>query len=183
MNEGAGRGIVLIAVAVLIGAVLLGQGLDDSVSTARSDSGSAPTETTQPTDDTSGDDAVASPVDPSSIVVLVANGSEVSGAAGAVTDQLAALGYQVLPATDATASTPLDTVYYATSPDTMAQAQQVASDLGLPDTSVLPYEGPEAALADMALAQVLVVLGSSPGMLATGAGTGDTVPTDTTLPG
>ena len=52
----------------------------------------------------------------------------------------------------------------------------MAADLGLAETSVLPYPA-EGAPADIGLAQVLVVLGSSPGMLATsGAAATTTVP-------
>jgi LytR cell envelope-related transcriptional attenuator len=167
MNEGAGRGFILIAVAVLIGAVLLGKGLDDSVSTASNDDGSSPSNTTAAPDDT-GDDSVASPVAPAEINVVVANGSGVSGAAGAVAETLAGLGYVNPLAIDTIAGsdTPLDTVYYATQPDSSAQAEQVASDLGLPPGSVQPYPA-EGAPADIGLAQVLVVLGSAPGMLST----------------
>ena len=177
MNEGAGRGFILIAIAVLVGAVLLGKGLDDTSPRVSTDDG-ASSDTTAPANDEEGTgDTVSSPVDPTSINVVVANGSGVSGAAGAVSEQLAALGYPAPLATDAfaEADTPLDTVYYATNPDSSAQAQQVAADLGLPDSSVLPYPAEGAtppAPADIGLAQVLVVLGSSPNMLATsGAGT------------
>ena len=181
MNEGAGRGIILIAIAVLVGVVLLGKGLDDSTPRVSTDESSA-SDTDDSSDDEGGEgegtgDTVSSPVDPSTINVVVANGSGVSGAAGQISESLAALGYPPPLATDAfaEADTPLDTVYYATNPDSSAQAQQVAADLGLPDSSVLPYPAEGAtppAPADIGLAQVLVVLGSSPNMLATsGAGT------------
>jgi hypothetical protein len=171
MNEGAGRGFVLIAIAVLVGAVLLGKGLDDSSPRVSTDDGSSSgSDTTEPTgDDQSTGDTISSPVDPTSINVVVANGSGVSGAAGAVSETLAGLGYPPPIATDAfaEADTPLDTVYFATNPDSSAQAQQVATDLGLDESAVLPYPA-TGAPADIGLAQVLVVLGSSPGMLATG---------------
>jgi hypothetical protein len=172
MNEGAGRGFILIAVAVLIGAVLLGKGLDDTVSTASSEDGSSPSDTTEPADETD-DSSVASPVAPEEINVVVANGAGVPEAAGTVASTLAALGYRDPLAIDTAAGsdTPLDTVYYATSPDSSAQAEQVASDLGLSPESVLPYPTDGTAPADIGLAQVLVVLGSSPGMLATGTAT------------
>jgi hypothetical protein len=179
MNEGAGRGFLLIAVAVLVGAVLLGKGLDDtSPRVSTDDGGGGASDTTEPADGEDGTgDTLSSPVDPSTINVVVANGSGVSGAAGAVAEQLAALGYPTPIATDAFADsdTPLDTIYYATAVDSSAQASQVAADLGLPESSVLPYP-PEGAPADIGLAQVLVVLGSSPNMLAT-SGAGATTPT------
>jgi hypothetical protein len=169
---------------VLIGVVLLGKGLDDTTSTASQDDGSAVDDSgdgsgDNPTDDTT--DSVGSPISPSEINVIVANGSGVADAAAAVSATLTGLGYTPLPPTNTTvdtSATPLDTVYYATSPDTQAQAQVVADDLGLADGVVQPYPGPDAGPAPMGLAQVLVVLGSSPNMLATsGAAT-----TDTTLP-
>lgn len=173
MNEGAFRGIVLVAIAVVIGLILLSSGLDDTVSTARDDSSSSSNGSSGGNGDEETDDtgSVASPVDPSSINVIVANGAGVEGAAATVTAQLTALGYTPLPATNTTvdsAETPLDTIYYATSPNTQAQAEQVASDLGLPDSALQPYPtDPATAPAPMGLAQVLVVLGSSAGQLAT----------------
>jgi hypothetical protein len=182
MNEGAGRGFILIAVAVLIGAVLLGKGLDDTVSTASNEDGSAVTDDdgTGPSDTTT-PDSVDSPLSPSSINVLVANGSGVSGAAGSISDRLATAGYMMFPPTDTTTAsteTPLDTVYFAQSPNTQAQAIQVATELGLSESAVQPYTDAETVHADMALAQVLVVLGSAPNMLAT---SGATTSTPTTV--
>ncbi len=78
-----------------------------------------------------------------------------------------------LPPTNTTvepSETPLDTVYFAANPNTQPQALQVAADLGLAESSVLAFTDPETAHVDMGLAQVLVMLGSSPGMLATGDG-------------
>jgi hypothetical protein len=58
----------------------------------------------------------------------------------------------------------------------VAQAEQVANDLGLATTSLLPYPTDGTAPADIGLGQVLVVLGSAPGMLAT-SGTATSTPT------
>ncbi len=112
---------------------------------------------------------------------MVANGSGVSGAAGAVTEMLVAVGYNPGAPTDTnvpTSETALDTVYYITTPESFeAQAQQVAADLGLPAESVLEMPATlPVAPEDLGLAAVLVVLGSSPGGLATTA-TGATVTT------
>jgi hypothetical protein len=184
VNDGAVRGFVLIAVAVLIGAILLGKGLDDTVSTASSDGGSSSDESadtggTGGTDDEgTGDDSVGSPLAPSEINVIVANGSGVADAAAAVSTVLTGLGYTPLPPTNTvvdTTETPLDTVYFATNPNTQPQAEQVASDLGLPASSVLAIPAADAAPAPMGLAQVLVVLGSAEGGLAFAtSGTGTT---------
>jgi hypothetical protein len=182
VNEGAFRGIVLVAIAVVIGLILLSSGLDDTVSTARVDDSSASTDGDDEAnqDDESEDNgSVDSPVAPSSINVIVANGAGVDGAAATISATLTGLQYNVLEPTNTTvepAETPLDTVYYQTSPNTQAQAEQVAEDLALPASVVLPFD-PATAPAQIGLAQVLVVLGSSPGQLATGSATGTSTPT------
>jgi len=160
---------VLVVIALVIGvvaglALTSGDDVDDDVTADDPD----------PTDDqdTSASDPVDSVVSPSDIPVVVANGSGVAGAAGAVTDVLVGLGYPPGAPTDtnvSTSETPLDTVYYVTSPESFeVHAQQVAVDLGLPVESVLPMPTPPPVAPEgLGLAGVLVVLGSSPGGLAT----------------
>ena len=87
---------------------------------------------------------------------------------------LVAVGYNPGAPTDTnvpTSETALDTVYYITTPESFeAQAQQVAADLGLPAESVLEMPATlPVAPEDLGLAACLVVLGSSPGGLATTA--------------
>ena len=136
-----------------IGLILLGSGLDDTSSTARvdaSDSSGDDNGSSDDPDDGSGDDAVGSPLSPSEINVIVANGAGVEGAAATISATLTDLGYVPLPATNTvvpTSETPLDTVYYATSPNTQAQAEQVAEDLGISPSAVLAYPGQETAPA------------------------------------
>ena len=173
MNEGAFRGIVLVAIAVVIGLILLGSGLDDTVSTATVDAGATADDddSGDASEDPSDDTSVGSPVAPSEINVIVANGAGVDGAAGSVSAQLTSLGYTPLEPTNTLvdpSETPLDSVYYQTSPNTQAQAEQVAEDLGVSPSAVLPYPA-EGAPAEIGLAQVLVVLGSSANQLATSA--------------
>jgi hypothetical protein len=125
--------------------------------------------------------AAETPTTPSAINVVVANGSGVAGVASLVSNRLTELGYTPLPPTNTTvdtSATPLDTVYFSTNPNTTAQARVVAEDLGLSEAAVLPYPGVEAAPVDMGLAQVLVVLGSAPGQLASNTSVNST----TTLP-
>lgn len=188
MNEGAGRGIFVVAVAVVIGMILLASGLDDSapVSVRTSD------ETTDTAASSNGDDGSTvetvpstEGVDPANVPVVVANGSGVEGAAGAVTEQLSALGYNPGAAVDVSpdaGETLLDTVYYVTAPTSFeAQALKVAEDLGLGPDAVMPIPTPPPA--DIGLAAVLVVLGSQPAGLAELATTGATTATTaTTLP-
>lgn len=183
MNEGAFRGILLVGVAVVIGLLLLSSGLDDTSPVTIRDEGdqSATDNIASDTSDPSTQETVVpSDIEPSTIPVVVANGSGVSGAAGSVTEVLIAAGYQPGDPTDTTvpvSETPLDTVYYVTTPTSFqAQAETVAESLGLPAEAVA--EMPDPAPADFGLAGVLVVLGSSPGGLAQSA-TAATTPTTT----
>ena len=172
MNDGAFRGIVLVAVAVVIGLILLGSGLDDTVSTARVDDSASSADDdggSGDNGDSPDDSSVGSPLSPSEINVIVANGAGVEGAAATISATLTELGYTPLEPTNTTVpatETPLDSVYYQTSPNTQAQAEKVAEDLGVSPSAVLPYPA-DAAPAPIGLAQVLVVLGSSANQLAT----------------
>jgi hypothetical protein len=183
MSDGAARGVLLVGVAVVIGLLLLGSGLDDSAPVA------APATSDDAADDGGNGGAggggnqngngnngsvVPSTRDPAQVPVLVANGSEVSGAAGAVTELLTALGYTgALPAVDTNpdANEQFDTVYYLEGFE--ADAAGVAQALGLAADAVLPM--PATPPANLGNAQVLVVLGSG-GTLATSATAGTTVP-------
>ncbi len=174
MNDGAIRGVLLVAVAVVIGALLLANGLDDGAATVRSDSGSddnASTTTTEPDTQTP-----AGSLDRADIPVVVANGAGIEGAAGAVSDLLASAGYPQPISEDATNPDPtgLDTVYYVTA-DFQEAALQVASDLGLTPDAVVPI--PDPPPADPGLAGVLVVLGSNGTLAPTATGTSPTTPT------
>jgi len=187
MNEGAFRGVVLVGVAVVIGMILLAAGLDDSApvsvrasddssdSTAADDSGDDSTVDTVPSVDT---------VNPADVPVVVANGSGLEGAAGAVTEQLSALGYEPGAAVDVSADageTLLDTVYYITAPTSFeAQALKVAEDLGLGPDAVMAMPVPPPA--DIGLAGVLVVLGSQPAGLAEIATSGAVTTVPSTVP-
>ncbi|MET0739877.1 MAG: LytR C-terminal domain-containing protein [Acidimicrobiales bacterium] len=183
MNEGAGRGLILVAVAVAIGIVLLAAGLDDSASVTVRASDDTSDSNTAADDDESTVETVpnAEDVNPADVPVVVANGSGLEGAAGAVTEQLAGLGYDPGSAVDVSADageTLLDTVYYITAPTSFeAQALKVAADLGLGPDAVMAMPVPPPA--EIGLAGVLVVLGSQPAGLAEIAtsGTATTVPT------
>lgn len=131
----AARGALLIALAVIIGLVLLAFALDDSPARVATDE--SPT-STQPEDDgdgstsdtTPGDDGVTDtssttsaapatipeadpgePRDPAEVNVLVANGTGgIQGVAGRVSDKLKARGY-IAEASNAPA-TPNSVIYY-----------------------------------------------------------------------
>lgn len=158
------RGAILVAVAVVIGVLLLRD--DDAVTTqvaVGSDSvgeiddgatideggeeGEDDSTTTTPTTE------AARP--PAEVKVLVANGSGVNGAAGGTTDALGALGY--VTATPANAErVPETVVYYTTGFE--AEAAALAAAIGAPAEAVTPMP-PVAPVDDLQLANVLVHLG------------------------
>ena len=183
----APRALLLIAVAVVLGLVMLWKGLDTTpgiaVSPVATDDGSAgsvgmveegpadlpmadePVATTTPAPTTTtSTTAVPAPTrPPNQVRVLVANGSGVPRGAATVTDVLSPAGYTTLPPANAT---PTDTsgIYYRSgySGDARAVMELVAPsnpDLILP----LPAGGldvPDATLDRVANANVVVILGA-----------------------
>ena len=183
----APRALLLIAVAVVLGLVLLWKGLDTTpgiaVSPVATDDGSAgsvgmveegpadlpmadePVATTTPAPTTTTTTtAVPAPTrPPNQVRVLVANGSGVPRGAATVTGVLSPAGYTTLPPANAT---PTDTsgIYYRSgySGDARAVMELVAPsnpDLILP----LPAGGldvPDATLDRVANANVVVILGA-----------------------
>jgi len=117
----AARGAALVAVAVIIGIMLL-QAIDDGNDGPVGDGGPASTTTTttttsSTTTDSSGSSSSTTPttkaavLTPAQTTVRVLNGSGVAGAAGNLTNTLKAKGYKTLVATDA--PTRSGTVVYA----------------------------------------------------------------------
>jgi LytR cell envelope-related transcriptional attenuator len=156
-------GIVLIAVAVLIGVVLLAKGFsqeDGLVSTA-APADERTTTTTQAAasggtgveEETTTTTAAANP--PANVSVLVANGSGKSGVAGANADKLKAKDFTKVDTANAP-TTAKSTVYYASG--AQADAQAVATALGLDPAAVAAMPSPPAV--DLKGATVLVVIGS-----------------------
>lgn len=150
------RGLLLIGAAVLIGALFLSKGFDNGgVTISASD---LPTDTvpsgegtgTQTTDDTTevipGTGTQTTLVDPASLLVYVANGSGVSGAAGVTTSQLTGAGYTAaIPPEGSAPTTPTTIVYYFEDATTsyQADAAAVAATIGAQPTAVqaMPAEG------------------------------------------
>lgn len=168
---GAGaRGLVLLAVALLIGIVLLNATDADppgSTVSARGDSDTsadegagdegdegdaadAPTTVPPPTT------APAKP--PKDVKVIVANGSDVNGAAGNAKSALDPGGYNMLAPANAP-KVPETSVYF--SPGYEADAAAVAAALGLPDTTIKAIPAPPPF--DTKGAHVAVVIGADHG--------------------
>jgi hypothetical protein len=170
----AGRATILIAVAVLIGFVLLHRspgaasigtlpsGPSATTKTTGQGGGSVPTSalTTPPT--------VALRT-PQSIKVLVANGTSSIGLAGRISDALHAKGYNTLSPTDASQHPTSSFVYFE--PSYGSDAAALASKLNLPATAVsaMPTPPPVAKLNG---ANILVVAG--PNLLSSASTTSTT---------
>jgi hypothetical protein len=158
------RGIALIAVAVVIGFVLLSSGLDDEdgVGVAAGDRETTTTTAATGTGGTGGgttSTTSAVPKPPNEVRVLVANGSGVQGAAGTMNEQLKAKGYIGLDPKNAAGNVPTTIVYYAEG--FQREAAAVAQALGADPTTVqaLPDPPPLEDPSGLQDANVLIVLG------------------------
>jgi hypothetical protein len=157
------RGLVLLAVALLIGIVLLnatdgdppGTNLSTNPAT-RSEPGDTPSKGSSATTTTVPPTTTVPARAPKDVKVIVANASAVKGAAGKVNEGLKPLGYNVLaPANAATA--PASSVYFTPGYDREAAA--IAAALAFPATAVKPLPAP-SPVADIKGANVVVVIGA-----------------------
>lgn len=154
------RGAILVAVAVVIGVLLLRD--DDSATTQVAVGSDTAAEVEDTGDDAPAEDAdvtttttTEAPRPAAEVKVLVANGSGVDGAAGGTTDALEALGY--VTGTPANAErVPATVVYFTTGFE--AEAAALAAAIGAPEDAVTPMPA-VAPVDDLQLANVLVHLG------------------------
>src|SRR5690606_5602269 len=108
------RGAALVVVAVLLGLVLLRNGIDTSeVVTSTRDDGGEETDagSDEGTDEGSDEGAEETPTTlavrpPAEVSVIVLNGTSTSGVAGTYSDAIGSAGYQMLEAGNATTKTP-----------------------------------------------------------------------------
>lgn len=153
------RGVVLILVAVVLGVVLL-QATDgpDPFTAVDDDGGAAAGRTTTSVlgggqERTTTTPSTSPEVDPSTITVLVANGSGgVAGLAGALTEQLEGAGYQTAPPSNVD---PVDVsvVYYTTG---FEEAAEAVASLFDPAPEVAPLPDP-SPVDDLRAANVVLV--------------------------
>jgi hypothetical protein len=165
----AGRGAILILVALVIGVILL-QDYDDGPDNVNIDSGprvSAPDTTITPAT-VPGTTTIPARAN-RDVKVLVVNGTTTAGAAARVAQPLRTAGYNVLAVRDASPavkrSTRSSVVYYA-SKDYEREAKALQQALGLPPTPVQMVPTPPP-VADTSGANVIIVVGPD---LATPAG-------------
>jgi len=178
-----GRGAILIAVAFIVGLILL-QKTDKAPKSVRTTPSATPTTspniTFPTTTSTPGGHA------PASVKVLVANGTNTAGAASRVVPPLTSAGYNVLAPTDATktakANTRQSIVYFTPGYDLDAKIIATHLTLQLSAVMALPTTAP---VANTQGANVIVVVGpdlagASSGTTATTAHTATTARTTAT---
>lgn len=166
-NAGA-RGALLLAVAVVLGIVLLQQ-FDSGIDAG----GQVATDTSIPADDEEGTTttrrvglttvpATVSTTVPArakgDVRVLVANGSGIRGAAANVSTYLRGLGWATLTPVDATSQVEKTAIQFADGYE--AEGREVAANLTLPATVVARMASPPVATADLGDAKVIVILGT-----------------------
>ncbi|MGH9078858.1 MAG: LytR C-terminal domain-containing protein [Acidimicrobiales bacterium] len=138
-----------------------------TTSTAASHASRTPTHSTSPT----------TTVAPSTVSVLVANASNVTGAAAAVSNELRPGGWNLESPVNASAKVTTSTVYYLAGQQQSALA--VATALHLPSSAVGPYTT-AAPISSIGTAEVLVVVGPDLASRASTSTTSSTASTATT---
>ena len=172
------RGLVVIAVAVIVGVLLLSQvgngGGSSTKTTSKPPSTTAPldgSDTTEATTTTTADGS--SERSPSEVKVTVLNGSGKAGAAAATSDQLDSAGYSMGTPGNAPTTTPTTTIYYAEG--YKADAIAVATTLGKGTDAVQPLGNASLGTA-AADADVVVVLGADTPAVSTSSTTTTSTP-------
>jgi hypothetical protein len=158
----------LLAVAVLVGILLLNK-VDDSKSPLAGAAQATTTTTAKPPGSTT---TTLAPHRPQDVKVLTLNGTTTQGAGRRVSDNVKTQQYNMLAPVDATAAakaaTRFTAVYYTPGYDVDARA--IAHFLALPATAVAPYPTTAAPVADTRTANVVIVVG--PDLAGAGATTG-----------
>ena len=185
----AGKGVLLLGVFVAIGIIVLNEGFSDTSQNGESlpviqsaeetnepsntseEENSVEEEEVAAEENTTGQSSTpvqSAPVSssesvlhpPPEVRVLVANGTEISGAAGAIREVLISdQGYNGLPAVNASTEEVPDFsfVYYANGYE--LEARNVGLIIGVDSANVLPMPA-ALPVADLAEANVLILLGS-----------------------
>lgn len=159
-SSAGARGAILLAVAVVLGIVLL-QAFDTGDPTGQAVSSGD--DTPIPTTVEPGSGTVAPTTTttvatkpPAEVKALVANGTAIRGLGSRTSDALKALGYNVLSPTDTTKALETTSIQYDTGYEPEARA--VATTLGLPLAVVVPLNSPP--VDDARGASVIVLLGA-----------------------
>lgn len=155
------RGAALVVVAVLLGLVLLRNGLDTSEvvtatkgDTSSDDGGDGATDEGSDSGEETTTTIAARP--PAEVAVVVLNGTSVSGAAGRYSTALGSAGYQMLESGNSTTKVAATQVFFA--PGFELEAAAVALAIGAPAT-VVPAALPTPPPGEVGAANVVVVVG------------------------
>lgn len=162
----AGRGVLIVLFAAAVGVLLLakavdsgsdGDGTGGAATTTTAASGDPASSTVPETTPTTPVPTVPPAKDPADVIVLVANGRSVPGAAKANADALAVQNFNIATPTDYTGGSETTKVFHL--PDYQADAVAVAQALTIDASAVapLPAEGLPIEVGD---AMVVVVLGA-----------------------
>ena len=178
------RGAALVVAAVLLGLVLLRNGLDTSeVVTSSPSDGSSDGSGDAGTDDATdtGDETTTTLAAraPAEVSVVVLNGTSVGGAAGKYSTAIGSAGYQMLEPADAATKIPATQVYFT--PGFEREAAAVALAAGAPAT-VTPTLLPTPPPGEVGTANVVLIIGAdlaslTPTTVTTVPATGDTTTT------
>jgi hypothetical protein len=152
------RGVVLVAVAAVLGFFLL-RAIDDSGSGIDLEAETPTEEEAADTTAPPGSDTTAVPVRPQNeVTVIVANASGVQGAAATQTERLAAASYLTAAAANAPEGMELETTEILPAAGFEQEAARLATELGLAPESVKAMTDPPPV--DLAGANILVLLGT-----------------------
>ncbi|MEO7555553.1 MAG: LytR C-terminal domain-containing protein [Acidimicrobiales bacterium] len=163
-SNAAIKGLILVAMAVLLGAGLLLKSFDDGGPFTVTPTGPAVTSTTVgggPTTATTTEVAH----DPATVKVLVLNGVDKDKAiAGPAAQTLKSANYTTLAPSDAPITVTSSAVYYLVGYG--ADATAIAAALGIPATAVAPVPNPvPPSVGDVKEANVVVVVGPDAGVI------------------
>lgn len=174
-----GRGIILLGVALALGIFLLNKA-DTTTGVDRVNAG---THTTQPDNGvttTTGGGVTTTTVpvrSPDKVKILVANGTDVRGAAGRVNLELVNLRYNPIAPVDFGKIVKASQVYFQAGFE--REAAVLVQALGLPQAVALPLPVPPP-LADLHGADILIILGPDLAAKVTTSSTSTTKPKTTT---
>jgi len=184
-----GRAVALLAIAVLIGVVLLRHAGTSSGRIVSSSQTTVPPTTAKPSNTTPSSVAHTTTTSnvplraPQDIKVLVANGTSTNGLASTVKSKLQGEGYQTLTSTNSSEQVTATIVYYR--PGYQNEAAALAELLGLSPTAVqaMPTQAPVSNPAAVDGANIIVVAGPdvAHGGSTGSSGTGGTGATSTTV--
>ncbi len=144
---------VVVVLALFVGATALALGSLHATSATTPPPAGAGTTTTTAASHAS---TTTTSHPPSSVAVLVANATGVSGAAASITNQLQTGGWSMQPPVNASARVTVSHVYYLAGKEQEAAA--VAAALHLPSSAVVPYTT-AAPVSSIGTADIVVVVG------------------------